>query len=87
MWLSIVGIIILVVGFMIGSGANFVEWEDQADMMAVGQIVAEVGGLLLLIGLIVPAFSVHGLDSMVRAGLLIGSAILMGLFTLALATV
>ncbi len=83
MWLALVGIIILVVGLMVGSSSTFAEdWEDEADLRAIGNIIGEIGGLLLVLGLIVPAFATANLDPLVRAGLLISTGLLVGLLVL-----
>ncbi len=83
MWLALVGVIILVVGLMIGSSATFVDdWEEEANMRAIGTIISEVGGLLLVLGLIVPAFAAADLNPMVRAGLLISTALVVGLLVM-----
>lgn len=83
LWLALVGIIILVVGLIIGSANVFTDdWETADNMKAIGTIIAEIGGLLLVLGLIVPAFSVKELDPYVRSGLFISVALIIGLLVL-----
>jgi hypothetical protein len=83
LWLALVGIIILVVGLMIGSANVFADtYETAENMRAIGNIIGEIGGLLLVLGLIVPAFTVKELDPLVRAGLFISMALVAGLLVL-----
>ncbi len=85
LWLALVGIIVLVVGLIIGSANVFTDdWEAAENMRAVGNIIGEIGGLLLALGLIVPAFTVKELDPYVRSGLFIATALIVGLLVLAL---
>lgn len=84
-WLALVGIIVLVVGLIIGSANVFVDDQKTAtNMWAIGNIIGEIGGLMLVIGLIVPAFSLKEIDPMVRTGLFIAVALIVGLLVLAL---
>jgi hypothetical protein len=80
--LAIFGGILLVVGLMVGSAAQFT--DDWADTVAIGNIIGEVGGLMLVLGLLIPAFVVHDLDPVVRSGLLIAAGLITGLLVLSL---
>jgi hypothetical protein len=82
MGLAIFGAILLVVGLIIGSAAQFT--DDYGDTVAIGNIIGEVGGLMLVLGLLIPAFVVHDLDPIVRTGLLIAAGLITGLLVLAL---
>ncbi len=80
--LAIFGAILLVVGLMVGSAATFT--DDPGDTRAIGEIIGEVGGLMLVLGLLIPAFAVHDLDPIVRSGLLIAAGLITGLLVLSL---
>lgn len=82
MGLAIFGTILLVVGLIVGSAATFT--DDYNDTLAIGSIIAEVGGLMLVLGLLIPAFVVHELDPVVRSGLLIAAGLITGLLVLSL---
>ncbi len=82
MGLAIFGGILLVVGLMVGSAATFT--DDYNDTKAIGEIIGEVGGLMLVLGLLIPAFAVHDLDPIVRSGLLIAAGLITGLLVLSL---
>lgn len=85
LWLALVGVIILVVGLIIGSSNVFADdYETQQNMRAIGNIIGEIGGLLLVLGLLVPAFTVKELDPYVRSGLFIATALIVGLLVLSL---
>ena len=85
MGLAIFGAILLVVGLMVGSAAAFTETtQDFIDTRVTGAIIGEVGGLMLVLGLLIPAFVVHDLDPVVRSGLLIAAGLITGLLVLSL---
>ena len=84
LWLALVGVIVLVVGLIIGSSNVFADdYETQQNMRAIGNIIGEIGGLLLVLGLLVPAFTVKELDPYVRSGLFIATALIVGLLVIA----
>jgi hypothetical protein len=84
MYLGLVlfGGILLVVGLIIGSAATFT--DEPSDVRAIGEIIGEVGGLMLVLGLLLPAYLAKELDPLVRTGLLIAMAIVTGLLVISL---
>jgi hypothetical protein len=84
MYLGLVlfGGILLVVGLIIGSAATFT--DEPGDVRAIGEIIGAVGGLMLVLGLLLPAYLAKELDPLVRTGLLIAMAIVTGLLVVSL---